>query len=109
MNRDPIFNLIGIYYRRSMLFIILSLLFATCLWLWVLLQELNVGTNDLLVWLRAARTQIGADKLPIVILYGSLTIGVLATSVLFLIVGTLWKKRATVAHHRGARLNDTLP
>jgi hypothetical protein len=102
---DPITNYIGIVVHRLVLFVILSFILATALWLWVLLGEFHVTASDLLHWLREAWTPVD-NKLAAVILYGALTVGVLSTSVLYLLIGKWWNKRADVRQYRGARFEE---
>lgn len=102
---DPIIDHFAIWFRRTLLFIVLSLLQAIALSLWVLVIELHVTSNDLQLWLRAAWSPTIGNKLPAVILYGSMSIGILTTSVVYLLIGKWWKKRGDV-HRRGARFNE---
>lgn len=102
---DPIIDHFAIWFRRTLLFILLALLQAAALSLWVLLIELRVTSNDLQFWLRAAWASTADNKLPAVILYGSLSIGILTTSVLYLLIARWWKKRGDV-HRRGARFGE---
>jgi len=106
MTTDPILDQFSIWFRRAMLFLVLSLIIAMAIWLWVLLAELNLTSGDLPFWLKNAWTpSISGSKLPAIILCGALTIGVLSASVLYLIIGKWWKKRGDV-HHRGARFDE---
>jgi hypothetical protein len=106
MTRDPIIALFVVVLRRVMIFLILALLLSLSVWCWVLTSPLDVPVRELLGWLRHAWSPVG-DKVPAVLLCGSLVIGTLSMSVIYLLVGKWWKKRASVQHqHRGARLDD---
>lgn len=102
---DPIIDHFAIWFRRTFLFLVLSLLQAIALSLWVILVEFGVTSNDLQFWLRAAWASKAGNKLPAIILYGSLTIGILTTTVVYLLIGRWWKKRGDV-HRRGARFGE---
>ncbi|MET3138206.1 hypothetical protein AAKU61_002572 [Undibacterium sp. GrIS 1.2] len=102
---DPIIDHFAIWFRRTLLFIVVALLQAIALSLWVLLVEIHVTNNDLQFWLRAAWSPTIDNKLPAVILYGSLAIGILTTTVFYLLVSKWWKKRGDV-HRRGARFGE---
>jgi hypothetical protein len=106
MSTDPILDLFGLVYRRTILFIALSLLQAAALWLWLLIAEFGVTRGDLLFWLRVAWTPPTDNKLAAVITYGCLTIGLLSTSVIYLVISKWWQRRGDVYHRRGARLED---
>lgn len=103
MTSDPIIGLFSIVFRRAMLFILLSASLACGLWCWLLISRFNVPVHDLIDWVRAGWTPTDS-KVPAVFLSGALTIGVLTTSVIFLLIGKWWKKRGDV-HRRGARLD----
>lgn len=102
---DPIIDHFSIWFRRTLLFVVLALLQAIVLSLWVLLVEFRVTSNNLQFWLHAAWTSTDENKLPAVIMYGALTIGILSTSVIYLLIGKWWKKRGDV-HRRGARFGE---
>jgi len=106
MSTDPILDLFGLVFRRAMLFIALSLLQAAALWLWLLTAEFGVARGDLTFWLRVAWTPPEGNMLAAVITYGCLVIGLLNTSVVYLLIGKWWKRRGDVHHRRGARLED---
>lgn len=104
MSRDPILDTISIAFYRCLLFILLSVVFAAILWCWLLMNQFDVSVRDLIDWVRAAWTPNG-KKVPLVFACGSLTIGILTTSVVYLLIGRWWKKRGDV-HRRGARFEE---
>lgn len=101
MTHDPILSTFSIVFRRLMLFILVSLLLALIVWCWLLMVHLDVPTRDLIEWVRATWTP-GDRKLPAVFAGGSLAIGILTASIIYLLVARWWKKRGDV-HRRGAR------
>jgi len=105
MNSDPIVSLFVIVFRRVMSFIILSVLLSLILWCWLLKSHFGIPSNKLIVWLQAAWSP-SESKLPELFFYGSLAIGTLCTSVIYLLIGSWWKKRATVPGPRGGHIED---
>lgn len=102
--KDPILEHFALWLHRFMLFIVLSLLLSIALWLWVLLFQFNLDRDVLTSWLRSALYPNRSSKLPAVVLFGSLTIGFLSTTVIYLVVGKWWKNRGDV-HQRGSRFD----
>lgn len=102
---DPIISLFIIVLRRVLIFAVLSVLLGLLIWYWLLTSKFDVDASGLLIWVRVAWHPIGS-KVPAVFLYGALTIGTLTTTVIYLLIGRWWKKRANVTQHRGARLDN---
>jgi hypothetical protein len=101
---DPIIDLLALFLKRLVLFLILTALIGLALWLWILMAEFDVAFHDLGVWWHEGWTPV-SHKLPVVMLRGALTIGFLTTGVVYLLIGKWWKKRGDV-YHRGAKLEQ---
>lgn len=104
MSQDPIIETFNIAFRRCLLFVLLSLLLAAILWCWLLKSQFDVPARDLIDWARATWSPTG-KKVLFVFACGSLTIGTLTTTVVYLLIGRWWKKRGDV-HRRGARFDE---
>lgn len=102
---DPILSLIFMALRRFLLFVFLSVLIAFLVWYWLLTSQFGVVVDGLMTWLRSACSPV-SSKVPAVFLWGALTIGTLSTSVIYLLIGRWWKKRATVQQYRGAQIDE---
>lgn len=106
MTTDPIVDLFVVFIRRLLYFIIMSVLIASLVWFLVLTKKLGVPDKELATWLSEGWSPV-KSIVPEVFFIGALIIGTLSTCVIYLIVGRWWKKRATVRHHRGGRIEDS--
>lgn len=105
MNTDPILDSIAITIRRILIFIFISMSASLLVWFWTLTSALNVPTHELVDLLRDGWNP-SDNKMPFVLMWGSLAIGVLFTCSLYLTIAHWWKKRRNVRHHRGARWQE---
>lgn len=102
---DPILNAIKVRFERLVLFIVLSALISLALWIWVLLGWFDFGFAS--AWQLTKEVYLIAEdgKSIVLILRGCGVVGVLTTSVIFLLAALLWRKSGDV-HRRGAQLID---
>jgi|GEM_PF-3806929 ABC-type phosphate transport system permease subunit len=105
MTTDPIISQFVMALRRILIFIVLSILIALFVWSWLLKSKFGVHNKELLDWMSVAWPP-EENKIAAVFLYGSLTIGILMTTIIYLWIGRWWNKRANVTQHRGARIDN---
>lgn len=104
-DRDPILNALKLRFERLILFIILSALISLALWAWLLLGwfEFELGN----FWQLTKEACITSDekKSSVLLFRGCVVIGVLSSSVAFLVAALWWRKSGDL-HRRGAQFVD---
>lgn len=104
-DRDPILNALKLRFERFILFVVLSALISIILWIWVLLGWFDVEFSSIWQLSKEAYSAAEESKSIVLILRGCGVIGVLSTSVAFLVAALWWRKSGDV-HRRGAQFID---
>jgi len=104
MTHDPILRVFSIWGRRITIFVITSTLFSLVAFGWCL-SEMNIGMDQ---WPSALMNSFDFSAQPILslLLRGCIAIGVLLTTVIYLVVALWWRGRSQVHYQRGGRLID---
>lgn len=102
---DPKLNRVWLIINRTLLFVALSFVIGLALWLYVLFVPFDIQGRNLLIWVQAAWAPPEGQSLARVIAYGCLIIGLLTTSLMYLVAVIRWSKNSAVQHRRGARLD----
>lgn len=102
---DPILSAIRLRIERFILFVVLSALISIILWAWALLGWFDVEFSSIWQLTKEAYSTIEEGKSIVLILRGCGVIGILTTSVIFLITALWWRKSGDV-HRRGSQFID---
>jgi hypothetical protein len=82
-----------------------SVIAAALLWAYILMMQFGVSFSDLQNWLHLGLNPTPSIRLPMVILYCSLAIGIQGGALFYFCVGWLWDKHGDV-HNRGAKVEQ---
>lgn len=104
LTRDPILTALHLLIQRVIMFLVLCLLMSASVFVTVLCTVFDRTWRDVWTHLRAAWPP-AADDLHALLLWGSVVVGVLLTTIVYLLGALWWDDRSTV-HRRGTRLID---
>lgn len=104
-DRDPILNALKLRFERLVLFIVLSALISLAIWTWVLLGWFDFRFTSAWKLTKEAYLTIEEGESIVLIFRACGVIGVLITSITFLVAALWWRKSGDV-HRRGAQFID---
>lgn len=104
MTHDPIFQVFSIWGRRAMIFVLTAASLSLSSWGWCLI-EMNV---DLANWssVLASSFDLASHPVQTLLLRGSIAIGFMLTTIIYLAVALWWRGRVQVHYQRGGRFVD---
>ncbi|MGV3582859.1 MAG: hypothetical protein ACO1N8_11200 [Methylophilus sp.] len=102
---DPILSAIRLRFERFILFIVLSALISIISWVWILLGWFEIEFGSIWQLTKDAYSPTEKGKSIVLIFRSCGVIGVLTTSVTFLVAALWWRKSGDV-HRRGAQFVD---
>ncbi len=105
MKPDPIFDAMYVNGRRFLWFVVLAAGQATALWLrfWMHFKHLTLWESCSFI---TSAWPLSLDDFPSFVAMAFVWVGIANTSIIYLLLGRWWKKRAEVLHRRGTIFVD---
>lgn len=102
---DPVIGSILIGIRRVVLFVVVSLVIGSSLWLTMLVRGYQATFSNLWPWTVGVWDGHG-DFFATALFYGSYALGFLLVVVMFLLAALWWRGRGDTLHRRGPQIVD---